>query len=97
MPWDRCPTSQHNLCNGDKGVGLLYNVVVSHERKVLSVSQGFAATINDKISVKYDQFIHKLKNNELGNNLSYTILVPNGQSGVSEVQLSSFYVIADGG
>ena len=82
MPWDRCPSNQHNLCNGDKGVGLLYNVVVSHERKVLSVSQGFAATINDKISVKYDQFIHKLKNNEIGKNLSYTILVPNGQSGV---------------
>jgi len=98
IPWERCSAILRNLCDGDKGVGLLYNVVVSHTREVLSVSNGFYSTISDKISVKYDEFIQLLKENEIGENVSYTILLPTDVEGeYEELDLSSFYVIADGG
>lgn len=96
-PWDRCPAHLHNLCDGDKGVGLLFNVIVSHEKEVLSVSSGFYSTINDKTSVKYDDFIQLLKENKIGENVSYKVLIPTAEGGFEEIDLSSFYVIADGG
>ena len=101
IPWDRCPSHLRNLCDGDKGVGLLFNVIVSHEKEVLSVSNGFYSTINDKISVKYDDFIQLLKENKIGVShnsvVSYKVLIPTADGGFDEVDLSSFYVIADGG
>ena len=98
VPWDRCPAELHNLCDGDKGVGLLFNVVVTHTREVVSVSNGFYATINDKTSVKYDDFIQKLKDGKIGEGYSYIMYIPSdNDAGFEELDLSEFYVIADGG
>ena len=40
---------------GDKGSGLLFNVIVDHSKKVF-VQDPVYATINDKISVQYNFF-----------------------------------------
>jgi hypothetical protein len=75
----------------------LYNVVVTHEKEVLSVSDGFYASINDKTSVKYDRFVDLLKQNKIGENISYKIFVSNADGDSVELDMSSFYVVADGG
>ena len=95
VPWGRVPTSLGNLCAGDKGKGLLYEVIVTHFKEVLSVEGGYNATVNDKISVKYSQFMDDLKNNRLTNGLSYKV-----KPGVGDdeyIELMSCNVIANNG
>ncbi len=57
VPWEKTPKHLRNVCNGDKGKGLLYNVVVTHFKEVLAVEGSYFATINDKTSCKYSEFI----------------------------------------
>ena len=35
IPWDNVPTVLQNLCNGDKGKGLLYETIVTHSTRVI--------------------------------------------------------------
>lgn len=37
VPWESCCHNLKNVCNGDKGQGLLYEVIVNHEKRVLSI------------------------------------------------------------
>jgi hypothetical protein len=62
---------------------------------VLSVEGGYYATVNDKTSVKYSKIIDKLHKNELYNEYSYKIRT--GMNDEDFIELSSHYVIADGG
>ena len=56
-PWDACPSNLANVMEGDKGKGLLYQVIIDHCKLVLSVEGGYYGTVNDKCSVKYNDFI----------------------------------------
>ena len=94
-PWDSCPVNLQNVMKGDKGKGLLYEVVVDHSRRVLSVEGGYFGTINDKCSVKYSKIVNALKNNELYQDFSYRIRTGDGPS--NYIELSSYYLISDGG
>lgn len=94
IPWDRVPTLEHNIHCGDKGIGLLFNVIVTHNKEVLSVSGPYPATINDKISVKYNEFLDDLKTRKIYNNVSYKVRT--GPNVGDFIELSSCYVIADG-
>lgn len=95
VPWDRVSANLKNLYSGDKGVGVLFEVVVTHFKKVVSVGGSVPGTINDKTSVKSSEFIRKLRSREIYNNVSYRIrtgILPN-----DFINLSSCYVICDGG
>lgn len=94
-PWDGCSKNLKNLCDGDKGKGLLYEVIVDHNRLVLSVEGGYYGTINDKTSVKFSKFIDMLNKNELYRDISYKVRT--GEADESFIELCSWYVIADGG
>ena len=76
-------------------MGLLYEVVVTHSKQVISVKGSYYSTINDKNSVKYSTFISDLNNKAIYKDLSYKV-----RTGLAEedfIELSNCYVIADGG
>ena len=94
-PWDGCPSNLQNVMKGDKGKGLLYEVVVDHCRRCLSVEGGYFGTVNDKCSVKYSKIVKALKNNEFYQEYSYKIRTGDGLNDF--IELSSYYLISDGG
>ena len=84
-----------NLMMGDKGSGLLFNVVVDHSKRVLFVQDPVYATINDKISVKYNDLVNSLIAGEILPNITYKIRT--GDEENDFILLSTCYLIADGG
>jgi hypothetical protein len=84
-----------NICDGDKGKRFLWNVVVTHFKLVVSVDGPFPATVNDKISVKYNEFIRGLRTHDICRNIAYKIRV--GPEDAYTIDCSTCYVIVDGG
>ena len=77
------------------GMGLLFGVVLTHSKQVISVKGSYYSTINDKNTVKYSDFISDLNNKEIYRDISYKV-----KTGLKEedfVEISNCYVIADGG
>ena len=67
LVWDRCPAGLGNVCRGkDKVPTLAFQVVASHTKKILSVSQYFWGTVNDKTISRADQ-VFNLFRDEGGN------------------------------
>ena len=95
FPWGKCSKEMHNACDGDKGVGVLFEVVVTHEKLILAVGGPFPSTINDKISVKYSEFMAALKSKVIASNIKYRLRTGPGVDDF--IELSAVYVIADGG
>jgi hypothetical protein len=95
IPWDRVPFYLKNACNGDKGVGLLYEVVVTHEKLILLVSGPFHATINDKISVKYSEFVNAMKEGVIASDVKYKLRTGLGVEDF--IELCNTYLVTDGG
>lgn len=89
------PQTLSNMATGEKGEGLLFNVVVDHGKRVLNVQEAVLATINDKTSFVYNSFVDRLKNKEIYNNVKYRLRV--GPNDNDFVWLSDCYVPADGG
>jgi hypothetical protein len=60
--WDRCPADMFHSCNGKNGVTTLaFEVVGTHEKKILHVSQAFWGTINDMNISQIDEVFFMLK------------------------------------
>ena len=95
VPWDRVPKHMHNECDGDKGVGVLFEVIVTHEKLILAVGGPWAATINDKISVRYSQFMQLVRSRKIAENVKYKIRTGRGENDF--IELTAVYVVADGG
>lgn len=76
------PESVANLSKGEKGKGLLFNVIVDHSNRVLDCQRPVLATINDKIIYN-------------GDDVNFTVRV--GPQSTDCITLKSCYVIADGG
>ena len=95
VPWEKTSSHLSNVCDGDKGKGLLYNVIVTHCKEIIAVEGSFYATINDKNSVKYSQFISRLMNKTIYKDLSYRVLTGLGDEDF--IEMSNPYVIVDGG
>ena len=95
VPCDGLSQSQKNMMNGDKGSGLLFNVIVDHFKRVLYVQDPVYATINDKISVKYNDVIEMLMNRDRMMPITFKILTGDGED--DYILLSCCYVISDGG
>jgi hypothetical protein len=94
-PWEGCSSNLKNVMKGDKGQGLLYEVIVDHSGKIISVEGGYYGSINDKCSVKYSKFINMLQNNELYQEYCYIFRTGLGHDDI--MKLKTFYVISDGG
>ena len=95
IKWNKVPYDLSNLADGDKGKGVLFEVVVNHSKLVLATQSSVFGTINDKISIKYSNFMNKLKDQEIYNNVTYKV-----RTGVRDedfIELKNCYVIADGG
>lgn len=73
VPCNKLPETFKNLAAGEKGKGVLFNVVVDHSRRVLNVQESVFATINDKISVVYNEFLNALENRRIYHGLAYRI------------------------
>ena len=95
VEWEKTPSQLKNFCSGDKGVGLLYNVIVTHFKEVIAVEGSYFGTINDKISVKYSEFIDSLRDRKIYKDVSYKVRI--GPNDEDFIELSSCYVIADNG
>jgi hypothetical protein len=95
IPWGCIPKHLLNLCKGDKGVGLLFEVIVTHTIEVISVEGGYYATVNDKNSSKYSQFLSDLKKRLIGEHVSFRLKT--GMGDEDFIEISSCYVIADNG
>jgi Plant transposon protein. len=53
--WDRCPASMHSVCKGkDKVPTLAFQVVCSHAKRIMYVSDYFWGTYNDKTIARLD-------------------------------------------
>ena len=97
IPCDGLHACLKNLISGDKGSGLLFNVIVDHSKRVIFVQDPVYATINDKISVKYNDYvINMLSEHDVRYpHLTYKIFTFHGEN--DYILLSHCYVIADGG
>ena len=73
VAWEKTNKNLRNVCDGDKGVGLLYNTVVTHFKKVVAVEGSYYSTINDKISVKYSDYVNALEMQQIYKDVSYKI------------------------
>lgn len=93
--WDRVSANLKNLYNGDKGQGVLFEVIVTHFKKIVHVGNSIPGTINDKTSVKYSEFVTKLRNKELYDNVSYRLYTSINEQDC--ITLSNCYLICDGG
>lgn len=95
VPWERVSINLKNLYDGDKGQGVLFEVIVTHFKKVISVGNSIPGTINDKTSVKYSSFVQRLRSKEIYNNISYRIYT--SMDIEDSIELSTVYLICDGG
>lgn len=93
--WDRVSANLKNIYTGDKGQGLLFEVIVTHFKRIIHVGDSIPATINDKTSVKYSKYVTLLKENKIYNNISYRIFVSMDETEC--IELSNCYLICDGG
>jgi hypothetical protein len=95
IPWERGSASLHNVLEGDKGLGVIFQVIVTHTKEVLYVSQGFYSTMNDKTAVKYVSFIQDLQTHRMYGDVIYKLRT--GPADDDFVECSQCYVICDGG
>ena len=62
LVWSNCPAAVLSQCKGkEKTPTVAFQVVVSHTRKILSKSQLFYGTINDKTICQYDDVVKQIK------------------------------------
>ena len=95
FPWGKVRKDMKNACNGDKGSALLFEVIVTHEKLVLSVGKEFGSVIADKTSVKYSEFVEAMKQKLIAKDIKYKLRTGMGPD--DYVELSAIYLISDGG
>ena len=61
LVWNNCPVGITSQCKGkEKCPTVAFQVVVTHTRKIISKSQAFYGTVNDKTICHYDPVVKKL-------------------------------------
>lgn len=92
--WDMCPAGFHSDCNGKEGYPTLaFEVIVSHSRKIMAVTQSFFGTWNDKTIVKFDDKVKKLRSLPFYTNYYWQLFSINGDPMIQK----GLYLICDGG
>lgn len=92
--WDGCPAGNRSDSCGKEGFPTLsFQVIVSHTRQIISVSQDFWGTWNDKTIVTCDATIEEIKTNPMYTDFVFRTCTSNG----STIVHKGVYLICDGG
>lgn len=104
LHWSRCPSELANLHTGKEGYcTIAYNVSCGHDGYVFSSTPGTYGSCNDKTIIKFDDWIHRLRTDDLYTKIEYglrnkrrnEVSEPVEENGVERV--SGVYAIVDGG
>lgn len=91
---DKCPSNLSNLCTGkEKKTTLAFEVVVTHRKKIISVSQGEYGSLNDKTICKMDRFVADIMYARIYQDVESTIYNSNGE----KIRIHGAHLICDGG
>lgn len=71
----------------------MYNLTVNHRRKILHTTTGHPGRWNDKTLVRYDGFMHQLRDGEFDSTMSFVLSNKSG----SDVTIKGAYVIVHNG
>jgi hypothetical protein len=65
LRWDMCPSNKINICTGKEHYPTVaFQCTSDHHKKIMSVTASHFGSHNDKIIVRYDDFIHKIRTHE---------------------------------
>ena len=96
--WDKCPASEQAQCKGkDKVTTLAFQVVGSHTKRILSVSQWFGGTWNDKSISRCDKVFDLFRKNEGSFLATVKWSVFMDRSCSDKLRFLGAYLICDGG
>lgn len=91
--WDKCPVALSNLCKGkEKFPSLSFEVVVDHDRRIHSCTDGFVGTAPDSVIVVNDEYCRSIAEGRF-KDLKYSLYKEDG----SFVTVEGGYLISDGG
>lgn len=94
VPWGACPASERNDHVGKSGVPTLaYSVSCDHACKIMNVAAGVKGAENDKITVRFDGMVSKLRTEELYTNFAFRVNVVGNEWMIKR----GAYFICDGG
>ena len=95
--WEKCRAGLHNQCKGKEDhPTLVFEVVASHTKRILSVSQYFWGATNDKTIARYDAAVGKLRSKQSNNFLSNVKWISHDRSGTLRQSVGAYF-ICDGG
>jgi hypothetical protein len=94
LRWDMCPVSWTNICQGKEGYpSLVFEICCSHNRKILSCTNYFWGTINDKTIVKYDDYVMAVKEGRIWADITFKVVDENG----TERTMTGVWFLCDNG
>ncbi len=77
--WDVCGYSNLQLSKGKEGYATLaYQLAVLHSTWIVSCTQGFGGTTNDKTITRYDDFVQRIQRQELYNDIEFKLFDSDG-------------------
>lgn len=93
--WDKCPANLQSRCKGkDKFPSLVFEVIASHTKKILSISSIQYGTDNDKTISHSDAAIRRIRQDgDILKDSSFTYYKSDG----SEGEATGLFYICDGG
>ena len=93
IEWAKCPASQRSLYVGKEGFpSVVFEVVCSHSRRILSCTKAFPGSFGDATIAKYDDFLTSIDRGTF-DDYSFRLYDEEGNSFMER----GLYLIADGG
>lgn len=94
LKWKRCPVELTNLNSSKEGGPVLrWQCVVTHARKIISISGPYYGVSNDIIISRFDDFLQKLSAREIYDDVVYNVFVDN----IIQQQYKGVHLLCDGG
>jgi hypothetical protein len=94
VPWGACPIGAQHYHTGKEGFPTIaYSLCCDHACKILNVAAGVRGAENDKITVRFDGMVSKIRNDELFTNYPFRVNI----TGNDWIMKRGLYLICDGG
>lgn len=94
ISWEKCPNNISNICYGkEKKTTLAFEVIVDHSKYIVSVSQAFFGSTNDKTIVRNDSTPQLILSKELYKDRIYPLYNKDGSIYLAK----GVFLITDGG
>lgn len=91
--WNKCPVALSNLCKGkEKYPSLSFELVVDHERRIHSCTDGFIGTAPDSVIVVNDEYCRAISDGKYAD-IEYSVYKQDG----SFKTIRGAYLISDNG